>query len=364
MSNLASALAELGDEVLVLAHKPNKASGPSIPVEGPRLSVRLASVYYSERFRAALSLEVRSVLKEAMAEFKPEIVHVHGAWMQIHFEAVRIASRVGVPVVTSPRGMLQSWSFSHHAFKKWLAWRAYQRRTCQRSTVFHATSPQEAADLRGLVPDKPVFVVPNGVDFPGVMPAAEPGRPDQVLYLGRIHPVKALDILLRAWRSVRARGWNLVIVGPDEGGHRGALEELSRRLGLEGRVRFHGEVSENEKWGLLRNARVFVLPSQTENFGIAVAEALAAGLPVIATKGTPWEGLPKHGCGWWVECSENALATALQDAVGKGAGDLERMGSRGRDWAEVEFSWKSIAQRMRQVYSWLGGNGKQPEFVT
>ena len=97
---------------------------------------------------------------------------------------------------------------------------------------------------------------------------------------------------------------------------------------------------------------------------MAVAEALAAGLPAIVSKGAPWQGLESHGAGWWIDISVENLVTTLREALSKPRGDLEAMGMRGREWMERDFSWALIAQRWTRTYRWLLDKREpRPEWV-
>ena len=114
------------------------------------------------------------------------------------------------------------------------------------------------------------------------------------------------------------------------------------------------------KLSALRGADLFVLPTINENFGLAIAEALAAGTPVITTKGAPWSDLAARGCGWWIEPETAALSEALRSAMGMPRSTLNEMGKRGRTWMVQDFSWEVIAQEMLAVYRWLSGNDNKP----
>ena len=108
---------------------------------------------------------------------------------------------------------------------------------------------------------------------------------------------------------------------------------------------------------------LFVLPTHSENFGIVVAEALAAGRPVITTTGAPWEGLASHQCGWWIEIGADPLAHALRQAMSLSDDQRSAMGGRGRAWVNEEFAWPAIARQSIQTYLWLAGHAEAPPCV-
>jgi glycosyltransferase involved in cell wall biosynthesis len=128
------------------------------------------------------------------------------------------------------------------------------------------------------------------------------------------------------------------------------LQEQVTTLSLEGRVSFAGEVKGKAKLAAFAAADVCVVPSFTENFGMVVAESLAHGVPVVVSKGTPWAEVEKRGCGFWVENTADALASALQTILGH---DLSAMGNRGRNWMESDYGWNSVAEEMNALYQKL-----------
>ena len=113
------------------------------------------------------------------------------------------------------------------------------------------------------------------------------------------------------------------------------METWARDLGLR-RVHFLGEVVGQAKWEAFGAADLFVLPTRSENFGIAIAEALAAGTPVITTHGAPWGELNSRGCGWWIPDNEAELEATLRQAMARPRAELKAQGALGRKWVEEE----------------------------
>jgi glycosyltransferase involved in cell wall biosynthesis len=119
----------------------------------------------------------------------------------------------------------------------------------------------------------------------------------------------------------------------------------------------------DEKWSLLGTADAFVLPSYSENFGIAIAEALSSGLPVITTQGTPWSEIAVRKCGWWVKADRASLEGALREMMRLSDEERKEMGIRGRRLVEEKFAWPAVARQMRGVYAWALGKGEKPACV-
>ena len=232
--------------------------------------------------------------------------------------------------------------------------------------MWHATSEKEYHEIRAAGYRQPVALVPIGMDLPDVtrsrverVDRVEGNR--KVVFFGRLHKVKGVDRLVRAWEQVVRDGWELVIAGPDCG----MLEELKsivaeRKLP---RVSFVGEINGHAKYAFLADADIYVLPSDTENFGITVAESLASGTPVIASQGTPWEGLEREKCGRWVPIGVEPLAAALKELMAMSDAERAAMGARGREWIRRDFAWEGIGAKMKAAYEWLLGQGPKPDCV-
>jgi glycosyltransferase involved in cell wall biosynthesis len=128
-------------------------------------------------------------------------------------------------------------------------------------------------------------------------------------------------------------------------------------------VEFSGPLYGEAKLLAYQKADLFVLPSHSENFGMAVAEALAAGTPAIVSKGAPWKGLNQHNAGWWVDNGVDALVACLDEALAMPPTELAAFGAHGRQWMETDFSWTNIGRKMSETYHWLLNGGSQPDWV-
>lgn len=296
-----------------------------------------------------------------------ELIHDHGVWLPANYRVAKIADSTATTRVVSPRGMLEPWALNHRKWKKRLAWLLYQKRCLKSAAALHATSPAEAEQFRRLGFTMPIILLPNGVDLPVLTNTSAPSsgvKRKTALFLGRIHPKKGLPLLLEAWAQVKPPDWDLHIVGPDEDGHRAELQRMAGKLGLGGAcVRFSGSMDGEAKEHAFREASLFILPTHSENFGIAVAEALAHGLPVITTHGAPWECLDTEQCGWWVPVDGASIATALDDATRRPEAELRQMGTRGKTMVAERYSWDGIAREMLACYRWILGQGSKPDCI-
>lgn len=297
-----------------------------------------------------------------------DVLHTHGLWMMPNVYPAAAARARSIPFILSPRGMLGAEALRFSPLKKSVFWHFLQGRAVRAVACFHATAEQEYQEIRqyGLV--QPVAILPNGIDLPYSdkdcdKPRKTESRP-YVISLGRIHPKKGLDRLIKAWSYIEPMfpEWDLRIVGPSELGHRDDLIRLATKLRLSN-VNISGPVFGAEKRHLLREAELFVLSTLNENFGLTVAESLAAGTPVISTQGAPWEGLRANNCGWWIGHGPEPMAAALRDAIALTREERKEMGARGRAWMERDFGWAGIADKMAKTYEWLRRGGESPPWV-
>lgn len=284
-------------------------------------------------------------------------------------------------LVVAPRGTLAAWALQKGYWKKMFFGWLFQNQVLRRANMFHATSEKEYEEIRAQGYRQPVAIVPIGMDVPDVEPRNTLNTRNgerRVVFFGRLHKVKAIDNLILAWERICSqsapnssvysvysvvRDWQLLIAGPDRG-VKGELENLIAERHIPG-VSFVGELNGQAKYDFLASADIYVLPSMTENFGVTVAEALASGTPVIASQGTPWQGLERERCGRWVPIGVEPLAAALKEMMSMSDEERAAMGARGREWIRRDFSWKGIGAKMKAAYEWLLAPEKieRPEFV-
>ncbi len=292
-----------------------------------------------------------------------DILHNNGFWRMANVYPGQIARKYAIPYVVSPMGTLGKWPFGSGSKIKRLFWPLVQRPSLAAVTCFRATSNLEYEDIRRMGFRQPVAVVPHGIDVP-VYRTKSHGPMRTLLFLSRLHPKKGLEFLLRAWNAVQHSfvDWRLRIVGPDESDHRKEMQRLARVLRLE-RVAFVAARYGEEKWQEFQEADLFVLPSRHENFGVVVAEALAAGTPAIVTKGTPWAELETRGAGWWIDIGVDPLVACLEKALAFSPETLAGMGRAGRDWMINDFSWERTGSMMVETYQWIVDGGECPPWV-
>ena len=313
--------------------------------------------------RLGRSSQMNHWLKNEAKNYSIDIMHNHSLWMMPNVYSCLAVRGTAVPLVVSPRGTLAERAMNQGSKVKKAFWPLIQRPALNQVTCFHATSMSEYKDIRRMGFKQPVAVIPNGIDIPDVTKPLR-GNMRTLLFLGRIHPIKGLGNLLPAWQQVQQRfpDWQLRIVGPDNRGYLKEMKQLSATLDLQ-RIEFTGPFTGQEKTRAYLNADLFVLPTYSENFGMTVAESLAAGTPAIVTTGAPWSGLRENNAGWWIDIGKEPLVSCLDQALSRSRTDLDAMGLNGRRWMEAGFSWEGVAEKMKATYDWILGGGQAPSCV-
>jgi glycosyltransferase involved in cell wall biosynthesis len=291
----------------------------------------------------ALTRALRAALPDV------DVLHIHGLWNRVVWAAAREARRAGVPYVLSPRGMLEPGALAHHALRKRVAWTVVERATIDGAAVLHATSEAEYRTLQALRPEADIVCVPNGVDLAAAAPRTNPPRP-VIAFVGRLHPVKRLDLLVDAFVAVSRAGRTaeLVIAGPDEAGLRPSL--TARAGEFASAITFLGAVDGAGKSELLARASALVLCSDSESFGLSAAEAMAAGVPVVVTRTCGWSELERERAGLLVDQRADAIAEALNRVLDDPAA-AQAMGERGRALIDRCYRWPVVAAEMARHYS-------------
>lgn len=332
------------------------------PISSPPLFLKTFTLGFGPR-RLGRSPAMKRWLFEETRSNNIDLIHNHSLWMMPNVYPGLVARTYNVPYMVSPRDTLSAWSMRSGSKVKPLFWSLVQRPALAETSCFHATAKSEYEDIRRMGFRQPVAIVPNGIDIPELPPKNSSGS-RTLLFISRIHPQKGLDILLSAWREVQDRfpEWQLRIVGPDNFGYLNKMQGFAGKIKLK-RIEFCGALYGKKKLQAYRDAELFVLPTYSENFGMVVAEALAAGTPVIVSKGAPWVELEKHAAGRWIEIGLDSLIVALEEMLSRSPEELIAMGQRGRVWMGKDYSWQVVAKMLVDTYRWILQGGTKPDWV-
>ena len=371
----AAALAEAGVDVAVATTNANGATKLNVPTDrdvvfAPRYRVRYYDDTIIGRFSWAFTRHVGHDIARADVVHLQDVFSTHAAWTLMQ------AARYKKPVLISPRGVFTSWSLANR--RAWLKrfWIAAFTRPFvgdTRRVRWHATSEEERKDILRLFPGAFVYVVPNGLDCGAFDAVAVPSRKDWFarffpnagvvpqeatifVGLGRLHVKKAFDIAIRTLHLLDEQYPKaiLAIAGGDDG-ERGRLETLAQELCLADRVCLVGTLDGNDKIAFLKGADLLLFPSHSENFGMVALEALAAGLPVIASRNTPWREIEVAGAGAWVKNTPEDFAAAVQRLLDGNRVEMREMAQS----LARRYDISVIASRFKEIYEEMAnGSGE------
>ena len=288
-----------------------------------------------------------------------DVVHIFGLY-DLLGPAVADACRTRqIPYVIEPIGMFVP--IVRNLPMKRMYHFVFGRRLFEGAHTVIATSEQEAAELAaGDVSREKIVLRRNGVEVPAEFPARGTFRAAQgispeaklILFLGRLSEKKSPHLLLQAFAALSAQmegdSLSLAIAGPDENGMRSRLEQMAGQLGIARRVHFCGPLYEEAKWAAYRDADVFVLPSQNENFGNSAAEAVAAGTPVVVTQQCGIAPLLADVAGLVVAHD----ATAVSQGIARVLGDRELRArlTAGCSVVASQLGWEEPVGQMEELY--------------
>jgi glycosyltransferase involved in cell wall biosynthesis len=303
-------------------------------------------------------------LARALSRATPDhdLVHIHELWHYPHYAAYHAALEAGKPYVVTAHGELDPWALGHKRLKKQVYMTAVQRRILQGAAALHAITVAEEKQIQGLGFVPPVAIIPNGICPETVNRLPTPDEflihhPDLVgkriiLFLGRIHPKKGLDILAKAFGQIVQSRQDvcLVIAGPDEGGYRRQVEDMLKGARALDRTVFTGMLTGTEKLAAFSASSVFVLPSYSEGFSMAILEAMACGLPVIISHQCRFPEVAEAEAGLITGTDAEQLQVALAHLMDHPE-ERREMGRRGRQMVIQKYTWDSVAAQVRQLYS-------------
>ncbi|MDR1715229.1 MAG: glycosyltransferase [Prevotella sp.] len=333
--------------------------------EKDKLIANNMTIHYTAMMRN-VRLGYMPGLKEMLDKLSVyDLYHVHGLWQYLGHGVTSYARRHGKPYIMTLRGMLYPQALAHSALVKKASLILYQRNDLQKAACIQATCIEEMEHYRTLGFCNPVAVLPNPIDINHVVDRPIPDKPQmRIGYLGRIHPRKRIEKLIYAMNDSRDKTSNLhlAIIGSGDNVYERFLHNEVKRLNLSN-VKFTGFLSGKEKDEIMTQLSLLVVPSDFENFGNIVTEALVRGVPVIASRGMPWRELETHHCGWWIDNDQESITNTLIEAISLTEEERIYMGMNGKQLMRENYSVEVLAGKMKHLYQWILGQASKPEFV-
>ena len=315
-----------------------------------------------------LPTRARICLKKTVQ--KMDVLQVHGLWTGHSAATLRFARKFRTPVIVSAHGMLDGWALRNKWWKKLPYSILVERPRLTRATCLRALTRIEADNYRAFGLNLPVAVVPNGMTAPPPVSSREflalhPELEGKkiLLFLGRLHRKKGVDLLLKAWNSVSVRlpDAHLVIAGPDDGPLGARLRESLSTSGSNS-VTICEMLAGSLKWSALAAASVFVLPSFSEGLSMAILEALCLGLPVLITRECNFREIDDLECTFLVRPTVSSIAEGLVDVLSRSSDELRTRGQVGVKFVKERYLWPLVGECMADVYDWMRG-GPVPSSV-
>ena len=297
---------------------------------------------------------------------KFDLIQIQSVWALHYHTLIKMARKLNIPYIVTPRGMLEPWSLSQKKWKKKIGWWLYQRDDLQKAACIYTTAEMEARHIRELGIKVPISVIPNGIEndaYP--CRTTKDGIKKQVLFLSRIHVKKGIELLIEAWEKLipEFRGWNLKIVGNGESEYILSLRKMVSDKNLQNSIEISDPVFGAAKNKIYNESSLFCLPSYSENFGMVIAEAMSCGVPVITTTNCPWEILNETKTGWCIDLNIENLENTLREAMSMNQDYLYDMGQRASCLVYDNYNYRSVAQKAKNLYDWILTKRNKPDFV-
>lgn len=289
-----------------------------------------------------------------------DVIHVHSLWHHLMFVATQLSRQMRKPYIVTPHGGLEPGALQYKGYRKRL-FAYFQRGILRRAAAVHAISDNEVNSIRHFGVNNRIVMIPNGLvveDFQKWLPRTvyEQRYPQLVgkrlvLFLGRLHPIKGLDILIPSVAAIVRQYPDvmLCIAGPDDVGYRSTLEQLRQSLHLNAHVTFLGMVEGDMKLALLQRAEVVAVPSYSEVRGLTALEAMGCGVPVILTHQCSFPEVEEVEAGLIIHPNRDELAHALRTVLDDAA-LRHRMGAQGQHLVRTRFTWEKVAEQMYSLY--------------
>ena len=329
-------------------------------LRGNKVKVYYAKAPWEHKF--AYSPTLKNEIK-ALGSY--DVFHAQGIWQYPTYVIVDIAKALRKPYIITPRGMLYPQDIcKSNKFFKILSLKSRLLKDLNKAACVQVTCKEEMEHCRNLGVISPIAIIPNPIEIKEF----NARKQDDIFrlgYLGRLSPRKNVESLIYAFYDLKniRKDTELLIIGGGDEKYEKFLKDEVKRLELEN-VRFTGFLSGKEKDEAMASLSVLAMPSEFENLGNVVLEGLIRKIPCITTKGSPWEELEINKCGWWVDYSQQAISKAIKEAMLTKQEELNKMGERGRELIQNNYSIEEVAMKFKSLYEWIcNNNNNKPSFV-
>jgi glycosyltransferase involved in cell wall biosynthesis len=305
----------------------------------------------------AFSSQLTSWLWQNAANY--DLLHIHAIFSYTSTVAMAIARFQGIPYIVRPLGQLCEWSLQQSARKKEIYLKLIERANLNHAQALHLTSRQEEEEVAHLGLSVPSFVLPHGISIPEPLTDARdrlrqylnlPADEPVILFLSRLHPKKGLDYLIRALSKLTHHRFTFVLAGSGAKEYEAEIESLLVKTGIRDRTSLTGFLTGEIKNLFMQGSDLFVLTSHSENFGVAVLEALAVGVPVLVTPGVALANVVQENqLGYIAQLDVLAIAEAVDNYLSNPQAGKD-MGDCARQIIIEKYTWEKISSDLLAIY--------------
>lgn len=335
------------------------------PIEDDKLvgeDAFIKTVFFPNRNRFLYSKNFKKALIDAK---NISLFHINGLWEYPSIITTIVARKKGIPYIISPHGMLYPQAVQRNRWLKKGIYNFFLKKDLKKAVAIHTTCTEEMQHLRNMGIKTPIAIIPNAIELNALLKKPILNKSIKKFgYLGRVHPRKKIETLLYVWAKLgtKVRDAELIIIGSGDATYMDFLRQETQRLKLKN-VIFTGFLIGAVKEEVIESLSYLAVPSDFENFGMIVVEALALGIPVIASKGTPWQELESHNCGWWIANDVDTFYQFFEKALQLSDTEQLVMAENGRKLIQEKYDSPIVAQQMTQLYDWILNKVEKPDFV-
>ena len=361
---MVSALQNIGIEAEIATTNDDSNNILNVPLN-VKTQYKGVPVTFFQRFSPSINVirefaysnNFRKWLKKNIHNY--DVIHIHAIFSFCSSYAMTLARKKRIPYIVRPIGQLEDWSLSQSKFRKQLYLNLVEKSNLENANAMHFTAQSEQQQALTFLPKLHAHIIPLGIQFSKKVENAKQKMLTRwslkndmmtLLFLSRLHHKKGLELLLNSLSKIKHKPFQLIIAGDGNKSYKQSLEGLINSYQLNTNCHFVGFVKDVEKEILLQGCDFFVLPSYSENFGIAVLEAMAASTPVIISDAVALASdVKENQLGFVCRPNEESLYKTLRQALDSNDA-INEMGQAAQQFARQNYSWKQQAEKLNTLY--------------